>query len=426
MAYKTCLREWVGLALGLLLLVACAPAVETAATVPVARPTASIPTTEVVASQPTSLPASIAAPTTSTAISTPTATSISTEDVQGTHTAIYATEAAEAATHFAPTPTFTPSPTFTPVPGPVWPIFFRAIPCQGRSTCDDSLGMDYSFASYVINSDGSQLTPTTDLGFPDDFSHPVFSADGTRLAYRAKLEPEGLWHLFLANADGSEAVDLGAGDFFDYQFIAEADCLIGARFVSRAVEGMNLAIEKRCIGQTQPQELEALTFPVFYEIHFSPQGDALLAYGEDSNHETQLLVYEIEGDTQLIYSSGSGNENFTGAARWLPDGEKIEFITGLFVPDNPITTTFNLIEQDGTGLEVRLNVAADFAIAYGTWSPDGQEFAFSNWNFGPPEESGLYIVDLSTGEWRQILSHFFLGSPGQIDVWKQDADEASE
>ncbi|NJN55907.1 MAG: hypothetical protein HC804_14875 [Anaerolineae bacterium] len=175
MVHKTYLRDWVGLTLGFWLLVACTPTVETAVTVPVARPTASIPTTEAVTSQPTPLPSSIVAPTTSTAISTPTATSISTEDVRATITAIYATEAAEAATHFAPTPTFTPSPTFTPVPGPVWPIFFRAIPCAaGKFTCDDSLGMDYSFAGYLINSDGSQLTPITDLGFPSDFSHLSF------------------------------------------------------------------------------------------------------------------------------------------------------------------------------------------------------------------------------------------------------------
>ncbi|NJN55908.1 MAG: hypothetical protein HC804_14880 [Anaerolineae bacterium] len=179
-------------------------------------------------------------------------------------------------------------------------------------------------------------------------------------------------------------------------------------------------IEKRCIGQLQAQELETISFPVFYEIHFSPQGDALLAYGEDSNHEAQLLVHEIEGDTRLIYSSGSGNENFTGAARWLPDSEKIEFVTGLFVPSNPFTTTFNLVEPDGNGLERRFEVTSNFFVTSGSWSPDGQQFAFTDGNYGPPEGSGLYILDLNTGEWRQILSHFFLGSPGQIDVWKQE------
>jgi hypothetical protein len=423
MAYQTCLSRWGTLFFGFLFLAACAPDVETVVTVPVAQPTIlSTSTPEIVTNQ-----SSTPSPSATVVLATSTATSISTEDVQATITSIYVAEAAEAATLFAPTSTFTPSPTFTPVPGTIWPIFFRAIPCKdGRSTCDDSLGMDYRSAGYVINSDGSQLTPITDLGFPADFSHPVFSADGVQLAYLANFEPEGLWHLFLANADGSVAIDLGADKFLDFQFVPETDCLITARFVSLTVDGMNVAIEKRCIGRTQPQELEAITFPVFYEIHFSPQGDSLLAYGKDSLGEVRLLVHEIGGNTQQIFSETG--DYFTGDARWTPDGGTIEFIgTGHLDPDGVITTTFSLIERDGGNLEDQLTVVAAFPISNGNWSPDGQEFAFTyGHDSEPPEGSGLYILDLNTGEWRQILSHFYLSSPAHIDVWKQDTYGTSE
>jgi Tol biopolymer transport system component len=281
----------------------------------------------------------------------------------------------------------------------------------------------------MINSDGSHLTPVTEFGLPADLSRPTFSADGTRLAFLGNFSPEDKWHLFLANADGSEATDLGAGDFGDFgdiQFISEADCLHVTQFISWVPEGgINLAIEKWCAGQLQPEELETVTFPVFYQIHFSPQGDALLAYGQDSTHKAHLVVHEIGDSTQEIFSSSS--EYVTGAARWLPDGEQIEFVgTGYLDPNNTITTTFNLIELDGDNLQLRLSLAATFGITEGNWPPDGEEFIFT-YGHGSitPAESGLYVLDLNTGEWRQILSYFYLGSPSNIDVWQQDAGRAS-
>lgn len=411
-----CNRLVLLLTLGYWFLAACVPSAESAATIPATRAVATTPTLVAVDGRPS--PAATIPPTTGIIITNPataTPTPISTADVQATITAVYAAEAAEAATLFAPTPTF------TPVPGPIWPIFFRAIPCRdGITTCDDSLAMDYRFAGYIINSDGSQLTPITDLGFPADLSHPVFSPDGTKLAYRALGSDDGKWHLFLTNADSTEAKDLGTGNFFDYQFIPEIGCLITGRFASSTLNG-NVVIEKRCIGESQLQELEVVTFPVFYEIHFSPRGDALLVYGQDSSQQAQLLVHDIGGDTRLIYSSAS--EYFTGAARWLPDGQKIEFTgTGYFTPSSTVTATFNLIERDGSNLETRLNIVADLDVSEGTWSPDGQQFAFTSGNYGTPEESGLYILDLNTGEWRQVLSHFYLGSDARIGIWKQDAD----
>jgi hypothetical protein len=429
MVYQTCLRDCVVLALAFLFLVACTPTAETA-TVPASQPTVqTTPTIEIVADQGTPSPAVMTETTTSIAapVSTSTATPISPGDVQATETALQATGEAEAATLFAPTATFTPSPTFTPMPGPVWPIFFRGVPCQDTDVCEDILFQSQDSMGYLINSDGSHLTPITDLGFPADLNHPVFSADGTRLAYFAQRGEDGERHLFLANADGSGAIDLGAGDFFDYQFIAESDCLIGVRFVSREEDGMNFSIEKRCIGQLQPQELETITFPVFYEIHFSPQGDSLLVYGRiNSLEEVYLLVHEVGRSTRTIFSETG--EYFTGAARWLPDGETIEFIsTGHLDPNGIITTTFNTIESNGNNLEIQLSVAANFAIKYGTWSLNGQEFAFTYGHMAlSPQESGLYILDLNTGEWRQILSHFYLGQSPSISAWKQDADELLE
>jgi hypothetical protein len=428
MVHKSYLEGWVVLALAFLFLVACTPTAETA-TVPAEQPTEPTPPAiETMADQSTPSPAAVPETTTSiaTSVSTPTPTPISPEDIQATHTAIQATGEAEIATLFAPTATFTPSPTFTPVPGPVWPIFFSGVPCQDTYRCEDILFQSQDSRGYLINSDGSQLTPITDLGFPADLNHPVFSANGTQLAYLANFEPEGVWHLFLAKADGTEAVDLGAGAFFDYQFIAAAGCLIGIRFIERTLEGMKFSIEKRCVDQLQPQELEIVTFPVFYELHFSPQGDTLLAYGETSNHEAQLLVHQIEGDTQLIYSSADEDGNSTGAARWLPDGEKIEFVsTKYFQPGDTVTTTFNLIGPDGSDLEVRLNLVADVDMSNGTWSPDGQEFAFT-YADAPGAESGVYVLNLNTGEWRQVLSHFYLGGSPIISAWEQGTDESSE
>ena len=395
---KNCLT----LILAFWLLSACTPPPEAAATIAVARATSTaIPTLVATANQtiPTPTTAPLLTATMEGTVTplppptaTPTWTPISTQDVQATVTAYHATLVAEDATIFAPTTTLTPSPTFTPIPGPVWPILFSGVPCpQWERTCDDSLYMSQSSVSYLINSDGSNLTPLTKLSLPANLYNPVYSADGTQMAYLADFEPEGLWHLFLANADGSEPIDLGAGKFYDFQFVPEEDCLHTVQFVSWAGEGQDFVIEKRCAGR-QPQELEAVTFPVFSEIHFSPQGDALLAYGYDAAFKAHLLVHEIGGNSQEIFVST--NEYFTGAARWLSGGEQIEFAgTGYLSSNNMITTTFNLIERDGDNLQLRLSVADTFDMSEGDWSPSGQEFVFT---FGhdseTPDDSGLYIL----------------------------------
>lgn len=426
MVHKMYVHTWFLLFAGVWVVVACTPTPETVVTVVADRPTdiatPSLNTSDTPppSNSPTTTPLLISQ--SPTAIPTP----ISTQDVAATYTAIHATSEAEAATLFAPTPTFTPSPTFTPVPGPILRIFFRAIACpEWENTCNDSLAMSSTFAGYLINSDGSQLTPITDLGFPADLSHPVFSPDGTKLAYLAALGG-GLPHLFLANSDGSEAIDLGVDDFLDFQFTHEENCLIVARRVAQAAEGLNLMIEKRCINEVQFELLDSVVFPVFYEIHFSPNGDAILAYGLDSSRTAQLVVHQIGGNSQTLFSQS--DNYFTGVARWLPDGWELEFIsTGHLTSNNTMTTTFNLIERDGNDLQNRLITVASFGISHGVWSPDGQQFAFTYGHDSVlPEESGLYVLDFTIGEWRQILSHFYLSLPPQIDIWLSSDDQITK
>lgn len=420
MIHKMYVHTWFLLFAGVWVVVACTPTPEAVVTVVADRPTdiatPSLNTsdTPLPSNSPTTTPLLISQ--SPTAIPTP----ISTQDVAATYTAIHATSEAEAATLFAPTPTFTPSPTFTPIPGPTWRIFFRGAACQDNFACEDIIFSHEESKSYLIYSDGSQFIPITDLGFPADLSHPVFSPDGTQLAYLTRLDEES-WHLLLANADGSGAVDLGTGDFFDFQFMVEESCLIVARFISWATDGINLAIETRCLGQIEPQWLENITLPAGQEIQFLPQTNFMLAYGEDVlTEEIKLFVHSINTDIDLIFTETK--EHFIGTARWWPDGTQIEFITGLFTPGKPLTTTFNLIQSDGNNFQIRQNITAEFAITNGIWSPDGQEFAFTWANSMPAEESGLYVLDLVTGEWRQILSHFYLGSSPQLDIWPLSSD----
>ncbi len=113
-----------------------------------------------------------------------------------------------------------------------------------------------------------------------------------------------------------------------------------------------------------------------------------------ANAETGEVIQELQGARADPHFDALRFINSAGS--WSPDGEKFAFVT--FVQgDNEI----NIIDVESGEIEQRIGVEGVGAITNPSWSPDGEAIAFSGLDGGL---SDLYLLDLASKEVRQLTS----------------------
>lgn len=415
--------------LGWLLTAGCTPPVEPAPTVPATMPALSgtpTPTT-----RPITTPTPVATPLPDTLTPTfepgasPVRPTLSLPEVRASQTALWADI-------YATTPTWTPSPTSTPISGPIWRILFRAVPCpRSINECGIDLYMHDVSRWYLIDSDGSDLVALEDTEpFLTDMyigAEPHLSPDGTHLAYLAKTDDEV--HLMLSEIASVQTSDLGVApqEFRELRFLSEPGCLAvysSPGWDDRPVIEM-VTVTKLCAGSTERQILGIVEFPnirPFSRYRLSPQGDALLIWTRNANSILELYIYEFgsQEPPRLLFAA-EDNTWFLGAARWLPDGQSVEFIAQQSKPDGLRKVLVYASNRQPTDIQVKLELDLPFGLSgMGNWSPDGREVAlFPGIPKNTPETSGVYILDLESGEWRQIISGFYDVEP-YVQAWQAE------
>jgi len=91
---------------------------------------------------------------------------------------------------------------------------------------------------------------------------------------------------------------------------------------------------------------------------------------------------------------------------WSPEGTAIKFYVR-FQEGQQRRDTFYSIDRNGQNLKALFTLTdlmssqAEWAINAGTCSPDNRELAFSL-----DQNGKLYILDLDSGQWRQILTDY--------------------
>ena len=329
-----------------------------------------------------------------------------------------------------PPPTETPLPTLapptilptlrpadTPTPKPVWHIFFSGAPCITKGTCDSNLFMETDGGDYTVNSDGTGFMPVADLpGMPTNINFVQFSPDGSQMAYIQYQDDTHTTRVIrLLNLDGSSPIELGIQppDWADIQFLPEQDCLAIFRRAGREdppPEAETLTIEKWCVNQP-PQLLEVVQFPelvpgsgyTWGNFKLSPNGNHLYGYGINRTNNVVLYLHkmgEITAPT-LVTTLPPKQPAYLGPSRWWSDNATIEFT--LFTSEPPAFYTSNW-EQGKTNIRL----TTDNASMTGIWSPDGTEFVYAYRGVAvKPAQSGLYIIDLESGEHRHLLDKFY-------------------
>ena len=214
---------------------------------------------------------------------------------------------------------------------------------------------------YSVNADGTDLTRLTDA--PGADFDPVWSPDGTRIAFRS--ERSGDSEIWVMNADGSDEHKLSMG-------LSPAWSPDGSRIAyaspgtiqcppRRGLECTGISIMKADgSDQHRVPNTDVGEYPTW-----SPDGKRI-AFNSNFTGEHRMFVVEPDGSN--LVDLGFVDEGWQ--VDWSPDGRSILFTSHRDHPDN--YTDIYVMRPDGSEVE-RLTTNAGYTPA---WSPDGAYFVY--------------------------------------------------
>jgi TolB protein len=273
---------------------------------------------------------------------------------------------------------------------PAYPAFPGG---NGKIVFDSSRGAGVGLDVFSIEADGSSLTQLTDLSL--DERRPVWSADGTRIAFDAE-SPAGI---YVMNADGSDHNRLTVGGIDpawspDGSEIAFMCCSAAAGPLDvwlmssdgtnqRAFlpglgreghpawspDGSKIAFISDMDRSQGVYNLEILAAGLeggLVNLSNSPRDDLHPAWSPDGSR----IAFDRDGDIWVMNADGTGQQNLTPGPTangeqpaWSPDGSQIVFRVGGPSPNAEIA----VMNADGTGTH---NVTNDgFFDEFPDWQP---------------------------------------------------------
>jgi WD40-like Beta Propeller Repeat len=184
---------------------------------------------------------------------------------------------------------------------------------------------------YVMGADGSTATRITDGYYLSVDAEPAWSPDGSQLAFASTRPFNDGWHIWLANADGSN--------------------------------------------------LRQLTSGFGVSPSWSPDGTRIAYDGGGA-----IWLVDVDGTNARQLTPGATPES---TPSWSPDGTRLVF--GRY-RDWPTSSVHNLwlIDADGSGAR-QLTTAGTYD-GKAAWSPDGSQIVFQRHFLAPYTGTALYVT----------------------------------
>jgi Tol biopolymer transport system component len=218
---------------------------------------------------------------------------------------------------------------------------------------------------FVAAADGA--SPPTRLDLLGAAQAPVWSPDGSRIAYTVPTSSSET--LYVANADGS-----------------------GSKPLTRAYAAFGNEFTHGEMGLT-----------------WSPDGTLILFV---AGEEQAMDLYVIEADGQTPERPVAATTANEYGATWSPDGTRIAYIAA-----EPLTHGYAMV-ANADGSVARRLVGRQVFYLTPLWSPDGTMIVVH----AVDEDGGIWLVDSQTGAVRAKLSSTPAplsedGTPGSADIW---------
>jgi TolB protein len=213
----------------------------------------------------------------------------------------------------------------------------------------------------------ADVAPETEDAPAFDERFPAWSPDGARIAFVSDRVEPGVFHLYVANADGSGLTALTAGRVTaDWpEWSPDGEWIF---FDQRKNEKIEIARIHYSGGESVPVTSSEEGSDSHAAI--SPKGAAAFDSNREADGLRKLYTMAIDGTKVRLITLNPHSNSFPA---WSPDGEWIAFRIrkSTFSPVSEI----HVIKPDNTGLRqvTKLGVAA----THPAWSPDGTRIVFA-------------------------------------------------